>query len=326
MFVGLARACHCPSVVITQSFEFRHADPECFKVKVVYIYIETAWGSGQRLPAFAPSVGDDPAFIEWWGRFERLGATPGAAIELLTMNSKIDISDILPSIQVPTLVIHPRDDVLIDFDAGEHLAANIPSARLVVLDGKDHLPWSGECTHEITRAIADFISGETDVSPVPDTVLTTILCVGIGSDEHRKDRSSDDWQEAGRQSIGQRVHRFRGRSVSDRGEFKVATFDGPARAMHCALNIIDSLSANGLTVSAGIHIGEVTRWEDDTDGLPIDVALLLVEQARSGQLLISSTVRDLAAGSGLVFKRIETRDSEHVAGLSDVYSVGKVRD
>jgi len=317
----------CLGLILYGSFSrFSAWFPNEAALNGLFNYIETAWGSGQSLPNFAPSVGTDPGFVEWWGKFERLGATPGAAIELMTMNSKIDISDILPSIQVSTIVIHPRNDVLIDFDAGEYLATNIPSAQLVVLEGKDHLPWSGESTNDITRAIAGFISDGAENSLIPDTVLTTILCVGTVSDKYREDRSGNDWQEAARQSIVQRVRRFRGRTVRDRGNFKVATFDGPARAMHCALDIIDSLSAIGLTASGGIHIGEITRQEEDADGPPIDAALQLVEQARSGQLLTSSTVKDLAAGSGLVFKRYEMRDSDHAAGLSVVYSVGKAMD
>jgi len=134
----------CIGLILYGSFaRFSAWFPNEAALNGLFDYIETAWGSGERLPAFAPSVGNDPAFIEWWGKFERLGATPGAAIELMTMNSKIDISDILPSIQVPTLVIHPRDDVLIDFDAGEYLAANIPSARRGCLMARIICPGAG---------------------------------------------------------------------------------------------------------------------------------------------------------------------------------------
>jgi pimeloyl-ACP methyl ester carboxylesterase len=271
-------------------------------------YIETAWGSGQSLPLFAPSVGGDPDFIEWWGKFERLGATPGAAIALMTMNSAIDISDILPTIKVPTLVIHRTEDVLIDYEAGQHLAETVPNAQLVALPGSDHLPCAGDNIDDITAAIGDFLSGET-ATPIPDTVLTTVLCVQLRDTGRREGAGPGEWRAAANDAISHRLRRFRAREIAPRKDCRLALFDGPARALYCALDIAKALSRNQFSAGVGVHTGEVRLAGDDVTGHPPDLAIEIAGAAPDGQVLVTATVKDLTAGSGLRMGLAEMREA-----------------
>jgi len=289
----------CQGLILYGAFaRFKSWFPTAESLEGLFDYIESSWGSGQSLPAFAPSVGDDPDFIEWWGKFERLGATPGAAIALMTMNSGIDISDILPTIRVPTLVIHRTEDVLIEFEAGEFLAKNISHARLVALPGSDHLPCTGDNADAIMAAIGDFLAGET-VDTIPDTVLTTVLSVRVRGADERDGTNSGDWIAAAAEAITHRLRRFRGQEIAPRQGCRLAAFDGPARALHCALDIAAALSKNGLKAGAGVHTGEVRLAENDMSGEPLDRSIEIAGVAPDGAVLATATVKDLTAGSGL---------------------------
>jgi DNA-binding winged helix-turn-helix (wHTH) protein/class 3 adenylate cyclase len=293
----------CLGVILYGAFaQFKswHATDE--SLQQTFDYIETLWGTGVSLPYFAPSVGEEPDAIEWWGKFERLGGTPGAAIALMTMNSQIDISKILSAIRVPALVVHRTEDVLIDFEGGQFLADHIPNAQLFQLPGLDHLAWFGDNTDQITTAIGDFLAGEAKAS-IPDTVLTTVLCVKVTNARSRKKSeskfASDEWLDAANKAIGHRLNRFRGREITSQNGFQLATFDGPARAMHCALDIIKAMADNQLSASIGLHTGEASLTDDGVTGPPVDMALQIASMASDDQALITSTVKDLTAGSGI---------------------------
>ena len=289
----------CLGVILYGAFaQFKswHATDE--SLQQMFDYIETLWGTGVSLPYFAPSVGEDPDAIEWWGKFERLGGTPGAAIALMTMNSQIDISKILSAIRVPALVIHRTEDVLIDFEGGQFLADHIPNAQLFQLPGPDHLAWFGDNTDQITAAIGDFLAGEVMAS-VPDTVLTTVLCVQIKTTESRDGTAAEEWLNAARDAICHRFRRFQGHQIAPQNGCQLASFDGPARAMHCALDIVKSLTENQMSASIGLHTGEASLTDDGVIGLPVDVALEIASKALDDQVLITSTVKDLTAGSGI---------------------------
>lgn len=311
----------CQGLIMYGAFaQFSSWFPTEESLQALFGYIETAWGSGQSLPNFAPSVGDDPEFIEWWGKFERLGATPGAAIALMKMNNDIDISQILPTIQVPTLVIHRTEDTLIDFDAGQFLAGEIPNARFVELPGRDHLPWTGDNTDQITAAIGDFLSGD-PIPTLPDTVLTTVVCMKIQDSGERTGDTPGEWLDAAAGAIRHRVERFRGREIPNYENFHLAVFDGPARAMHCALDIVNSLSANQLSATIGVHTGEVKLTGDGVSGPPLDLALQIAGMASDHQVLVTSTVKELAAGSGLRLEPLEIPDGNIAAEARNLFLV-----
>jgi pimeloyl-ACP methyl ester carboxylesterase len=266
----------------------------------LFDYVETAWGSGQSLPAFAPSVGDDPAHIEWWGRFERLGATPGAAIALMEMNSQIDITDILPSIRVPTLVIHRERDKLIDTEAGRLLGSTIPGAVYTELPGDDHLPWIGN-SDRVISAIADFVRDRSTPGE-PDTVLATILCIEAIPTGPQADTAI---QEDIAAAIDHHRRLYRGTDLGETGTIRVYGFDGPARAVHCALEILRRLARFDFRCRAGVHIGEISRSGDSLGDSTVRTACELCHAAQPGQILVSRTITDLVAGSGIEFEALD---------------------
>jgi hypothetical protein len=237
-----------------------------------YHYADTTWGTGASLPMFVPSMAGNMAFQEWWGRFERLGATPAACIEIMRLNSEIDVSPILPSIHVPTLVIHRTDDVAVNVEGGRELAALIPNARYVELSGSDHIPFIGDNSGEIVDAIEEFLTGSR--TPVAlDRVLATVLFTDIvGSTEKAAtlgDRRWRDLLDEHNTVIRTELARFRGHEVKSLGDGFLATFDGPARAIQCAKAMVTALRSLGLQIRAGIHTGEVEIAGDDIRGVAV---------------------------------------------------------
>ena len=190
------------------------------------------------MPFFAPSRANDPAYRRWWGRFERLGASPAAATALMRMNRKIDIRAILPTIRVPTLVIHRTGDATIDVEGGRYLAENISGARYLEFAGIDHMPFVGDHVAEIADAIEEFLTGSRAVVPV-DRVLATVLFTDIvGSTEKAAALGDRRWRDLLNRHhalIRTDLARFRGREVKTTGDGILATFDGPARGVRCAL-------------------------------------------------------------------------------------------
>jgi pimeloyl-ACP methyl ester carboxylesterase len=281
----------CDGLILYGSFaQFRYWFPDRASLQGLFDYIEGHWGSGQSLPQFAPSMAGDAAFLRWWGRFERLGATPGAAISLMTMNSRIDISDILPSIQVPALVIHRSDDVLIDVEAGRQLGARIPGAQYVELPGRDHLPWVGENPDEVIDAIERFL-GRTRSPRHVSRVLATILMTRL--DAARAARFSD----ADRSRLLQELNHFRVNRVVWQPSLVVSTFDGPARALECAVSVSRWLRDEGIDHRMGVHTGEIEFEDGVPNGKAVDITADVAGHATRNEILVSRTVHDLVAGA-----------------------------
>jgi pimeloyl-ACP methyl ester carboxylesterase/class 3 adenylate cyclase len=278
-------------------------------------YIDQAWGSGGSLPMFAPSRQHDPAFQRWWGRFERLGASPAAAIALMRMNSQIDISGILATIRVPTLVIHRTDDVTIDVEGGRYLAEHIPGARYVELPGTDHIPFVDHNAMEIADLIGEFLTGSR--TPVAaDTVLATVLFTDIvGSTERAVSLGDRRWRDLldnHHAIIRRNLQRFRGREIDTAGDGFLATFDGPARGVRCACAIADDIRSLGIDVRSGLHTGECEIMDDKVGGIAVHIGARVAALAGPGEVLVSSTVKDLVAGTGL---RFGDRGSQSLKGV-----------
>ena len=263
----------------------------------LFEYIESSWGSGQSVPAFAPSMAGDPDFTEWWGKFERLGATPGAAIALMEMNSQIDITDILPSIHAPTLVIHRAEDVLIDVEAGRLLGSEIPGAQYIELPGADHLPWVGN-TDLITDAIDKFLHG-IDNTAERKTVLATVLC--IDAKFKQVDGNQEELQADTFSAIDHYRDLFGGSDLNCVQPTRVYSFDGPARAIYCSLEMLKKFERYDFECHIGIHIGEIAIGADNNENLTIRTAKELCKLAGKNQVLVSRTITDLVAGSGIEF-------------------------
>jgi pimeloyl-ACP methyl ester carboxylesterase len=299
------------SLVIYGSFaRFRHwiATDEAWDALMKYM--DEGWGSGKSLPAFAPSKANDPAIEQWWGKFERLGASPSAAIALMRMNREIDISGILHSINVPTLVIHRTDDTLVSVEGGRELAAGIPGARLLELPGTDHLFFlDADASDRIAAELQEFLTGARS-APVVDRVLATVVFEDIVDSTRRAevkgDRAWRDLLEAHDKSVRRELSRFRGREVKSLGDGFLATFDGPARAIYCANAVRDSLGRLDLPVRIGVHTGEVELAEDDVRGIAVHIASRVANLGGADDVLVSRTVKDLVAGSGIKFEDFGT--------------------
>ncbi len=267
-------------------------------------YIDKNWGSGEGWLRFAPSMEGDLAFKQWWGKFERLGASPAAAIKLVRMNSQIDITEILPSINVPTLIIHRKDDMIVNVEAGRLFAERIPEAKYMELSGTDHMPWVGENSDRILDEMAQFLTGEWQ--PIEtDRLLATILFTDIvDSTKHVAEMGDRRWRDlldSHNAMMYREIGRFRGRAIKSTGDGFMATFDGPARAIRCALAVSEEAQRMGIKIRAGLHTGEVELIGQDIGGIAVHIAARVVTQAQATEVWVSSTPKDLVAGSGFEF-------------------------
>jgi class 3 adenylate cyclase/pimeloyl-ACP methyl ester carboxylesterase len=269
----------------------------------LFKYIDKAWGSGLSLPWFAPSRQADPAMLQWWGRFERLGASPAAVAAVVRMAVETDVGDVLSTIRVPTLVIHCKDDTLITFECGHFVARNIPGARLIELPGQDHLFFIhekiGDCIEEfLTGSVA---GGEGESRRVLATVLFTDIVGSTSRAEQIGDRRWHDLLDAHHATVRRELARYRGSEVKSLGDGILATFDGPARAVRCACAIAEAVRALDIEVRCGLHSGEIEIVDRDVQGIAVHIAARISGAATASEILVSRTVKDLVAGSGLHF-------------------------
>jgi class 3 adenylate cyclase len=266
--------------------------------------LEKVWGTGESLSLFAPSVASDETFKLSWARFERLGASPSAVVALMRMNSEIDVRPILPSIRVPTLIIHREGDVRVNVQAGRFMAKQIPDAKYVELPGSDHLLWTGN-TERVLDEVEEFLTGSRSAAD-PDRVLATVMFTDIVNSTKRAetigDRAWHDLLDRHNAIVRREILRYRGHEVRTLGDGFLATFDGPARSIRCALAINEGIQTLGLQVRAGLHTGEVEMADDDLSGIAVHIASRVATMAQPGQVLVSNTVRDLVAGSNIRFR------------------------
>ena len=271
--------------------------------------IEQGWGGVVDLDTLAPSTVDDERFRRWWATYLRRSASPGAALALARMNTEIDIRDVLPAIRVPTLILHRIGDLDIDVNGARFLAERIPGAKYVELPGVDHLAFAGD-QEAILREIELFLTG---ALPVPrlDRVLATLLFTGIVGAAAMAVRLGDQaWGEMVATYDGlvrEHLARFRGREVKKTISGFLAAFDGPARAIRCACAVVEAARDHGIAVRAGLHAGECETVGDEIGGGAVQLAERVLGRAGPGDVLVSSTVKDLVAGSGIEFEDAEAR-------------------
>ena len=250
-----------------------------------------------------PSKISDENFRRVWARVERQGASPSAAVALTRMNTEIDVRHILPVIRVPTLVLHRTRDPRVNVEAGRYLGNHIPGAKYAELPGSDHSPLlDGD---RILDEVEEFLTGSRP-EVEPDRVLATVLFTDIVDSTRRATELGDrDWRllrDRHDDTVRQEFARFRGREVKTLGDGFLATFDGPARAVRCASAISERMRPLGIEVRSGLHTGEIEIQRDDVGGIAVHIAARVVGLAGTGEVLVSSTVRDLVAGSGLRFQ------------------------
>jgi class 3 adenylate cyclase len=273
--------------------------------------IEHGWAWEADLRVVAPTADENMA--SWWVRRAHAAASPGAARDLILMNSEIDVRHVLPTVQAPSLVLHRTGDNDSSCEEGRWIAGQIPGARFVELPGNDHVPWIDP--DQILEEVQEFLTG-TRPAPDPDRVLTTLLFTDIvGSTERAASLGDRRWRELVEEHnalVRRELERFRGHEVDTAGDGFFATFDGPARAVRAACAIRDGVRQLGLEIRAGVHTGECEVAGDAVRGIAVHAAARVAARADAGQVLASSTVRDLVAGSGLEF---EDRGSVELKGV-----------
>jgi class 3 adenylate cyclase len=285
---------------------------------------ERTWGRVDPTPTLAPSLVDDQAFRSWLRRYLRLSASPHAAAAVLRMNTGIDTRAVLPAIRVPALCIYRSEDPDVKVEEGRYIAGLIPGARFVELPGADHLMWTGDAAVMLDE-IEGFLTGVRR-GPEPDRVLATILFTDIvGSTERAASLGDRAWSAlVGRHhaAIRRELERFRGREVDTAGDGFLATFDGPARAVRCAVAANEAVSELGLEIRAGVHTGEVELAGAGIRGLAVHVGARVAGLAMAGEVLVSRTVRDLVSGSGIVF---DDRGEHALKGVPEPWQVFAVQ-
>ena len=268
-----------------------------------YQQIEEQWGGPFDVSVLAPSRVNDPAFTSWFGAYLRMGASPRAAMALARTNAEIDVRDILPTIRVPTLVMHRRHDRGAHFEEGRYIAERIPGAEFVALEGEDHLLWAGD-QDAVLDEIEEFLTGSRQV-PEIDRVLTTVLFTDIVNSTARAAACGDRlWRDTLNRHdaiVRAEVQRYRGREVNTTGDGFVACFDGPARAVRCAVAIAEAVRPLGFEIRAGVHTGECHLDGDQISGIALHIGARIAALAGPGEVLVSSTVKDLVAGASIIF-------------------------
>jgi class 3 adenylate cyclase len=285
-------------------------------------HLEPKWGTGVGLGGWAPSVAADPRARELFARMQRLGASPGAAMALMSSYMDIDVRPALPLVHAPTLVVHRTGDRMVPASLGRYLADHIDGARMVELPGTDHFWWT-EDTDQILGEAEEFLTGARSV-PETDRVLASVLFTDIvGSTRRAVELGDREWRLLlnRHDSLAEReVTRHGGRVIKTTGDGVLATFDGPARSVRCAQALSDGAQALGIVLRAGVHTGEVERRGDDIAGLGVNIASRIEALAEPGEILVSRTVTDLVAGSGLDFDDRGEHDLKGVPGRWQLFA------
>jgi class 3 adenylate cyclase len=285
--------------------------------------IEEMWGTGACTETLAPSMVKTDKTRLHWGRIERLTASPDVLAESTRAVMDSDVTSVLSTIQAPTLVISRQGDRHVRFEHGRAVASRIPDAHFVALAGNDHLPFAGR-SEEILDEIQQFLTGTTPM-PVLDRVLLTVLFTDIvGSTEHVAQQGDRQWRDSLNRydySVQHQLERFRGHLINTTGDGTLATFDGPARAIECARAIAEAVKGIGLDLRAGLHTGEVELRGQDVAGMAVHIAARVSAIAVAGEVLVSRTVTDLVAGSGIGFEDRGEYQLKGVPGSWQLFSV-----
>jgi len=284
---------------------------------------EEHWGTTIGLKILAPSAANDERMRQWYARHQRLSASPGAGVTLYRMNIEVDIRAILPTIRVPTLILHRSGDQLLPCQGARYMAGQIPAAKFVELPGNDHIAWIGD-TDPLLAAVQEFLTGEPPVLEA-DRVLATVLFIDIVQSTQRATAIGDtrwrDLVDNYQQQVGKEVARLGGRVVNTAGDGVFATFDGPARAIKCARAVRDVVGRLGLAIRCGIHTGECVVEGNDVAGIAVHIGARVAARANPGEILISSTVKDLIAGSGVEWLDRGSHVLKGVAGRWRLFAV-----
>jgi class 3 adenylate cyclase len=285
--------------------------------------VEAEWGQDADVEHLAPSAARDDAFARRLATYFRRSASPGAGAALIRMNTEIDIRGVLPAIRVPALVLHHTGDRDAQVEEGRWIAGQIPGSRFVELPGEDHLPWVGD-QDAVLDEIEQFLTGHR-TQPALDRVLTTILFTDIVESTQLAAALGDQrWKallEQHHAIVRRRIEAFGGEEVETAGDGFLATFTGPGRAVQTAMAIGDDLRPLELRIRAGVHTGECELIANKIGGIAVHIAARIAADAEPGEVLVSSTVKSLVAGSGLAFSARGRRSFKGVPDEWEVFAV-----
>jgi pimeloyl-ACP methyl ester carboxylesterase/class 3 adenylate cyclase len=287
---------------LSQAEDYEWGRAPAVEEEVLHV-MRTGWGRGVLLDVVAPSKVGDEQFRQWWAKYQRLGSSPGTIVRVRRMLDDFDIRDALPSIRSPTLILHRTGNTFVRVEHGRYLAERIAGARYVEIAGSDYFPFLGN-SELFLGEIEQFVRSLSR-APEGDRVLATVLFTDIvGSTQHVAELGDRRWAELlgnHHALVRRELERFRGEEVDTAGDGFFATFDGPARAVRCAVSVRDAVRSLGLEVRAGLHTGELELADHSVRGLAVHIGQRVLAEARPGEVLVSSTVKDLVAGSGLTF-------------------------
>ncbi len=282
------------------------------------------WGKGRLIDYFWPTRAGDARLTEWAGRLQVESMTPRTAVTFMNMAFEIDVRDVIPTVNVPTLVVHRVGDPVCHVENARYLAKHIRGAHYVELPGIDHAPWGQDGGEDVIGEIRQFLTGVRE-APEPDSVLATVLFTDLVDSTTRAaelgDRRWRDLLELHHARVRQQLEHFRGRELDTAGDGFLASFDGPVRAIRCARAVVDSVRELGLDLRAGVHTGECELLDGKLSGIAVNIGARVAARAGAGEVLVSGTVHDLVAGSGIAFEDRGTAELKGVPGEWRLYAV-----
>jgi class 3 adenylate cyclase len=282
------------------------------------------WGNGGLIKGVMPSRAENQDAVNQFAKFERLSASPGAYKAIVLLNLLIDVRAILPTVRVPTLVLHRRTDALVSVEWGRDLAAQIPGAKFIEYPGSDHVYFSGD-VEAMLGDIEEFITGHREISSIDlDRVLATVLFTDIvDSTSSAAEMGDQTWRrllDSHDELAKQMVEKHRGTLIKTTGDGILATFDGPGRAVRCALAFGAAAKQIGLPLRAGLHTGEIEIRGRDIGGIAVHAAARVMAQSQCSEVLVSRVVTDLVAGAGLKFSERGSHELKGLPGRWDLFA------
>jgi pimeloyl-ACP methyl ester carboxylesterase len=296
--------------------------PEALDDRIAHVL--KLWGSGSTIKTVVPSLSANRFATEQFGKFERLAASPGTIRAYLYLNYHIDISSILPTVRVPTLVLHRTDDLQVPVELGQGLAASIPEAKYIEYPGADHAFWSGD-PEPLLGDIEEFVTGHREIpTGSVERVLATVLFTDIVDSTRRAAELGDrKWRQlldAHDQLAKQMVERYRGTIIKSTGDGMLATFDGPGRAVLCAIALGIAAGQMDISLRAGLHTGEIELRGADIGGIAVHAAARIMAQSQRGEVLVSRVVTDLVSGADLRFVERGSHELKGLPGRWDLFA------
>jgi class 3 adenylate cyclase len=282
------------------------------------------WGTGAVMGRAAASLSTNPDAIKLFAKFERLSASPGTAKAYMLLNRQIDVTSILPNVRVPTLVLHRRTDALVPIERGRELAALIPGAKFIEYPEGDHVPFTGDA-ETIVGDIQEFVTGERESSASDlERILATVMFTDIvDSTRSAAEMGDQQWRrllDSHDRIAKQAVEKHRGNLIKTTGDGILATFDGPGRAVRCALAFETTGKQIGLPLRAGLHTGEIELRGRDVGGIAVHAAARVMAHCAPGEVLVSRVVTDLVAGAGLKFAERGSHELKGLPGRWDLFA------